>query len=86
MWDAWAECRSEFGKNRLTCSEAFASRFGEMHDSLLEIDLLADDPPGTASSVAKCFETAHSVLLSMALEELDLKPEKEGLATQPARE
>ena len=86
MWGAWAECRSEFGKNRLTCSEAFASRFGEIHVSLLEIDLLTDDPPGTASSVAKCFEKAHSVLLSMALEELDLQSGEEGLATKPARE
>ena len=86
MWDAWAECESEFRKNRLTCSEAFASNFREIADSLEEIYLISDPPPDEAASVAKCFEKAHSVLLSMALEELDLKSEKEGLASKPARE
>ena len=86
MWGAWAECKSEFGKNRLTCSEAFASRFRKIDDSLWEINLVGDDPPGIASSVAKCFKAAHSDLLSMALEELALKSEEKGLATKPARE
>ena len=84
MWDAWAECRSEFEKNRLVCSEAFAKRFSEIHQSLSEIELDAFVPPDEAVEVAACFRNAHSDLLSIAVGELGLRLKDKGAAKNQA--
>ncbi|MYE06160.1 MAG: hypothetical protein F4Y04_02885 [Chloroflexi bacterium] len=82
MWNAWADCRSEFEKNRLTCSDGFAERFRQIHESLSDVELTRFDPLGRAIEVAACFRRAHSDLLSMAVAELGLKPEAEAGATE----
>ena len=85
MRDAWTECKSEFGKNQLVLSEGFIHAFRKVEGSLLEIDLTEDPEWDKAGSVAKCFREEHSVLKSLALQELGLKSDEEGAATEPAR-
>ena len=85
MWAAWADCRSEFEKNRLICSEAFAKRFAEIHQSLTEVDLTGFSPPEEATEEAACFRKAHADLLTIAVAELGLKPEERaGAMPQPS--
>lgn len=85
MWDAWADCRSEFDKNRLTCSELFAERFRQIHESLSDGELRHFHPSDLAREEAACFRNAHSDLLAMAIAELGLKREDETGAPREAR-
>ena len=83
MWDAWAECKSEFGKNQLVFSTPFTTAFGECKSSLPhEYESLNDLEEELAARHAKCFGTAHAALLRIALDEFGLNSEQEQAPTK----